>query len=723
MLHASKVARLKCMTYKTSLKISKKKKPSKQKVAKAFRRKLKLDSLQRILLIFFVLLTSTLIFASIYALNYLQNISQDLPSPDKPFGDKDTATEIYDRNGKLLYRVFDDEDRDPVDLDEVPPLLMWTYLAAEDIRFFKHEGIDPEAILRCGLRYLEEREISCGGSTITQQLIRKTTLTDDVNMTRKLREMLLSMKIEQIRTKEEIMEMYLTIVPSGSNIYGVTRASKFYFGKDPSELTLAEMAVLASIPQNPSVLSPTKSTNPAVSAEMLEARKQYVLDQLSLNMDYINSQIQNKTDTELTEDMIEEARGEKLAYQDPAFTISAPHFVFYTLDQLQKNPYNNGEVFTLESIETDGLRIHTTLDLELQRIAEAQVQSAVEIYGRQFGADNAAMVAMNPKTGEILSMVGSYNYFGKESPEGCVVGLNCRLEPKVNVVDTLQAYGSTMKPMIYYHSFMNGLITPEGILDDSPVRIGNYTPKNYDNKFSGIHTSRYMLVQSRNIPAIVLLDQFGVPNFINSLKEWGYTTMDNPAGYGVSLAVGGGEVKLIEHAQAFSVFANNGKLAKTEVIDKITDRQGNVLYQREVETKQVADPRGVYLVNDILNGNRNGPGYSFDGRDLAGKTGTSESQKETLYVAYSPEVVVAGILLNNDNTPMRYGATGLTSVRPWVGEFLTLTGDRFPPTPFDFPSGLEIRANGDLFIRGISSDRQNISRNNPVYQRRRNSFN
>lgn len=715
------------MTYTKSYKlITSRKYPKKKQQSVRMTKHTRFDSIQRIFLITSTAIISIIIFSAIYILVYLQTISQDLPSPDKPFGIKDVATEVYDRNGKLLYRVFDDEDRDPVDLEEIPPLLIWSYLAAEDVKFFQHEGIDTEAIARCGLKYIEHKGITCGGSTITQQLIRKTTLTDDVDISRKVKEILLSMKIEQIRSKEEILEMYFTIVPSGSNIYGVTRASNFYFGKEPNDLTLAQMAILASIPQNPSVLSPTKSTNPEISASLLEQRKEYVLNQLETNMDFINSQIENQYGQnfpKLDKEMITTAREEQLVYQDPSFRINAPHFVFYALDQLQRKPYNNGEPFGLENIETKGLRIYTTLDLEMQNIAERQVRKAVDTYGQEFGADNASMVVLNPKTGEILAMVGSYNYFGKESPEGCHIGINCKFEPKVNIVDTLQAYGSTMKPVIYYHSFMNGSITPDAPLNDSPIRIGNYTPKNYDGKFSGINSSRYMLVQSRNIPAITLLDQIGVSNFINSLEDWGYTTMNNPAGYGVSLAVGGGEVKLIEHAQAYGVFANNGYLTKTEAIDKITDHKGNILFKRTIDTKPVADPRGIYLVNDILNGNRGGPGYSFDGRDIAGKTGTSESQKETLYIAYSPEIVVAGILINNDNTPMRYGATGLTSVRPWVGEFLELTGNMYGPTPFHLPHGVEIRANGDLFIKGISREHYDLKQNYRNYANSRSTFN
>ncbi|HRN86362.1 MAG TPA: transglycosylase domain-containing protein [Candidatus Dojkabacteria bacterium] len=701
------------MTQKKSIKIknlSKKEKVRSKRTPKNFKTNRKItkrDTISRLLVLLFVIISSVTIFSFIASLKYLQNVSKDLPSPDKPFGRKQTATEIYDRNGELLYRVFDNEDRDPVDLETIPPQIIWTYLAAEDLRFFEHQGVDLEALARCSFRYLEERTIVCGGSTITQQLIRKTALTDEVAIARKIKEMLLALKIEQVRSKEEILEMYLTVVPSGSNIYGVTRASKFYFGKAPEELSLAEMAVLASIPQNPSILSPTKSTNPEISKELLESRKNYVLNQIESNFDFINNNLLEiyGPDTELfTKEMIEIARKEEIAYQDPSFRINAPHFVFYALEQLQKNGYNDGKPLTLEQIETEGLRIHTTLDMDYQRIAESQVKKAVSTYGKQFGADNAAMVVLNPKNGDVLAMVGSYDYFGKASPEGCQIGLNCRYEPQVNVPDTLQAYGSTLKPMIYYNAFMRGIMTPETLVYDAPITIGKYTPKNYDGQFSGLHPYRYMLVQSRNIPAIILLEKIGYTSLIEQMKTWGYTTMNNPNGYGLSLAVGGGELKLIEHAQGYAVFANNGKFTQHEVISKIVDRNGEILYEHQPITTQVADPRGVYLVNDILNGNKGGPGFSFDGRDMAGKTGTSEDQTETLYIGYSPEIVVAGMLINNDNTPMRYGATGQTSVRPWVGEYLQLASSKYPPTPFEYPNGIEIRTDGNLYITGISPE-------------------
>lgn len=698
--------KFKVKTNKTQIRKSRTKSRKSSKTQKKHNRTTLNDSYKRISVIGFVLILATTAFSIIYGLIYLQNITADLPNPDKPFGVKATATEVYDKDGNLLYRVFDEEDRDPVNLNELPPLLVWSYLSAEDIRFFDHEGVDPQAILRCSAKYLQTREVSCGASTITQQLIRKTALSDEVQIDRKLKEMILAMTIEQDRSKEEIMEMYLTIVPSGSNIYGVTRASKFYFGKEPQELTLAEMAILASIPQNPSVLSPTKSTNPKVGPELLEQRVDYVFDQMEDNIDYINNKLTSEYGDKaelLTLKDIKIARAQKVKFKDPRFDIKSPHFVFYALEKLQSGNYNKGDAFSLQEIETQGLRIYTTLDSEMQKSAEQTVKKAVESYGTQYGAKNAGMVVMNPNNGEVLAMVGSYDYFGKASPSECKIGNNCKFEPQVNLVNTRQAYGSTLKPLIYYQSFMNGVITPETTIGDYPIKINDYEPKNYDNKFSGSHSTRYMLVNSRNIPAIILLDKIGTQNFLNLAKNWGYSTFDNPNGYGLSLAVGGGEINMIEHAQAYGVFANEGKLTKHEVIKKITTSDGKVIYEHKPKSVQVADARGIYLVNNILNGKNGGPGFSFEGRDIAGKTGTSDNQTETLYVSYSPEIVVAGILANNDNTHMNYGATGFTSVRPWIGEYLVKNASKFKPTDFKTPSGLATNRSGDLLIQGISS--------------------
>lgn len=673
--------------------------------------------LKKVFYIFALFLVVGFFVGLVGVLTYVQSLTEDLPSPNKPFGPKNSASEIYDRNGNLLYRLFADQNADPVNIEKVPELLKWSFLAAEDIDFYSHPGVDIPGVVRCGLRYFSSGNATCGASTVTQQLIKQTALTNERKIERKVKEIILALQIEQDRDKDEILEMYLTIAPEGSNVYGVTSASKFYFDKELDELNLAEMAIIASIPQDPSRLSPTKSANPEEAQKRVKVRQEYVLDQLEKNMKKINEEIEKSTGKKdmLTKEMIDEARSFELVYKEPKFEINAPHFVFFTQKLLQQRAYNNGEPFTLGELETQGLRIYTTLDSDYQQIAEEQVKKGVDTYGKQFGASNASLVTMDPKTGEILAMVGSYDYFGKESPEGCTVGLNCKFEPKVNIADTLQSYGSSMKSMVYYKAIMDKVIYPGSMLADIPIQIGNYTPKNYEGGFRGINSVRYHLVESRNIPTIILIESVGVDNFIKEMEKWGYTTFNNPQGYGPAIAIGGADIKLVEHAQAYGVLANQGKLTPYEVISKIEDRDGKIIYEHKPVSTQVADPRGVYLVNDMLNGVKKGPGVSWDGRDVAGKTGTSEGQRETLFATYTPEIVVVGWLGNNNNEGMKYGASGLTSAKPWVSEYLKRIGDSIPKTQFVRPEGIEFSyanctinekngcegINGDLAITGF----------------------
>lgn len=698
-------------TYSSQSWLKKTKGISKKK-DKRYKKKLK-----KILYIILLTIVVGFFVGLIGVLTYVQSLTEDLPSPDKPFGPKNSASEIYDRNGKLLYRVFADQNADPVKIEEVPELLKWSFLAAEDVDFYNHPGVDVPGIVRCSLRYATSGSATCGASTITQQLIKQTALTNERKVERKVKEVILALQIERERGKDEILEMYLTIAPEGSNVYGVTSASKFYFGKEPKDLNLAEMAILAAIPQDPTRLSPTKSANPEESQKKVKIRQEYVLDQLEKNMDKINEEIKKSSGTEnaLTKEMIDEARGFTLAYKEPRFEINAPHFVFFTQKLLQERGYNNGEPFTLGELETQGLKIYTTLDTDYQTIAEEQVKKGVDVYGKQFGASNASLVSLNPKNGEILAMVGSYDYFGTESPEGCTVGATCRFEPKVNISDTLQSYGSSMKSMVYYKGIMDKIIYPGSILADVPIEIGNYKPKNYEGGFIGLFPARHHLAESRNIPAIEIIQAIGVENFIEEMKKWGYTTFNNPQGYGPAVSIGGADIKLIEHAQAYGILANEGKKVQYEAILKIEDKDGKIIYEHEAKPEQIADPRGVYLVNHMLNGKNKGPGVSWDGRDVAGKTGTSEGQRETLFATYTPEIVVVGWLGNNNNEGMRFGASGLTSAKPWISEYLKRIGDSIPKTEFPRPAGIEFSYancqtnekngcegyNGDLAITGF----------------------
>lgn len=713
------------MTHTTKIKLNAKR-PRRNYPSANWRRRLYKKKKRRLLstkLVKLFLLLGGVFTVSILVLtgvffNYMQVIARDLPSPDQPFGKKETTSEIYDRNGVLLYRVFEDEDRDPVDLENVPPKLIWSFLAAEDIDFYEHDGIDLKGITYCSLQYFVNSDQLCGASTVTQQLIRKTSLSDEVKLERKVKEIVLSLKIEQVRSKDEILEMYLTTVPQGSNIYGVTRGAHFYFGKELEELNLAEMTILAAIIQNPTKLSPTKSADPVEAERLVKIRQTYILDQMEKYMDKINADIWAKTGDPtllLTQAQIDEARAFPLVFQSPNYNIQAPHFVFLVQNQLQKENFNNGRPFTLEEIETEGLRIYTTLDMEMQKIAEEQVLRGADIYGKRYGADNAALVAKNPRTGEVLALAGSKSFYAQASPAGCTVGVNCKFEPQVNVTTTLQSFGSTLKPMIYYEQIKNGVITPKTVIADVPININGYKPKNYEGGFVGYKSISYMLQQSRNIPAILLLQHFGVQNFLDDMKKWGYTTFEDPRGYGPSVAVGGADVTLLEHMQGYGVLANNGSLVKNAYVLKIEDKDGNVIYEYTPEPVQVGDARAAYIVNQILNGKRGGPGVSFDGRDIAGKTGTSESQTETLFVTYTPEIVVVGWLGNNNNARMRAGTSGFNSARPWISEFVTRVGYRIPATPFTRPEGVVFTKNGDMVILGVSDtnflQRQQVYKN------------
>ncbi|MEI7579098.1 MAG: transglycosylase domain-containing protein [bacterium] len=629
----------------------------------------------------------------IFVLSYVQKISEDLPSKDQPFGkNKGNASYIYDRNGKVLYKMFDTENHDPVAIAEVPDLLKWSFMAAEDINFYNHPGVDARAIARCAVKNIIERGVACGGSTLTQQVVKQTSLTNEIKYERKIKEILLSLQIEKEHSKDEILEIYLTISPEGSNIYGVKTAAQFYFGKQLSELNLAEMAILASIPQNPTQLSPTKSANPEVSQVSVKKRQEYVLDQLEKNLVFINktNKEQNHTDKDiLTKEMIAEARKFELVYREPRFEIKAPHFVFYVQQQLMNQNYNNGVPFTLSELETGGYKIYTTLDLDYQALAEQQVKVGVEKYGRKYGGENAALVAMNPKTGEILAMAGSYDYFGTAVPENCTPGKDCKFEPHVNITNSLQSPGSSMKPMVYYMGMMNGLISPGTLMPDIPIQIGSYKPKNFEGGFNGIQTARFQLSKSRNIPAITLVNQIGITNFITEMQKWGYTTLNSAAGYGPSIAVGGSDIKLVDHAEAYTIFANEGKHTAKETILKIENEAGKNIFEHNPVSEQVADPRGVYLINHILNGKNGGPGDSWDGRDVAGKTGTSEEQREVLFATYTPEMIVVGWLGNNDNTSLKDGVSGFVTAKPWIAEYLKLIGGSFPATAFPRPGGIE----------------------------------
>ncbi|MBP9758181.1 transglycosylase domain-containing protein [Candidatus Dojkabacteria bacterium] len=656
------------------------------------------------------------VIGTIGFLFYLQRITNELPSVENPFKSLASSTTIYDRTGVELYKVSGkDVQRDLLTTTEyVPEALKWSVISAEDGEFYQHKGFDFIAIMRCAFNNTFNESSRCGGSTITQQVIKNTQgWQRDNTITRKIKELILSMQLERKYDKDEILNIYLNIVPQGSSVLGLKSGAKFYYNKKVTDLTLAEMSVLAAIGQLPPQLSPTVGTDIEGNKLRLYARTEYIFNQMISNLDNINNRIyianeKNKGNANipqqeyLTKEQLQNAITEvkKLEFRKPMVDIKAPHFVFYVQKLLTQRNYNNGQPFTTSEIETGGFKIYTTLDYSLQEIAEEYVASSeanhAGFYRDKFGAKNSALMTLRPSTGEILTMVGSKCYNNNEYIKNCDEldeKETTQFDPKVNVLDTLQSPGSTAKLLGYMIAFEEGVVYPGNYVPDVPIDIGGYRPKNWDGGFSGMVDVRYALAKSLNIPPLFLIQQYGVEKYVQRARDFGYTTFDNPNGYGPSITIGGGDVKAIEHAQGIGVFANGGNFVEHEVILKIEDKDGNIIYEHKVEPRQVADPKPIYLVNNVLN--PRGPSGSLTptkalkDRDVAGKTGTSENNRDTWYTIWSPDFVTVGWMGNNDNSRMAGGAFGSSSAEPWIGKYMEAIQGAFPEkTPFQRPEGI-----------------------------------
>lgn len=681
----------------------------------------------KIFLIFVAVVLIAMLGGSIYAFSWLQGLNDNLPTVDAVFPDAPISSVIFDRNGQQLYKVIGDVNSDPVDIKDIPERVKWPFLAAEDEDFYTHDGFDTAGILRCTVSIAKSAGGDlCGASTITQQLIKITALNDvESKVERKIQELFMATKVEQANTKDEILQMYLTVTSYGSNIVGINSASKFYFGKDPGELTLAQASILSSIVQNPAYLSPTQPFDGDTERAQtrLKARQMYVLGQMRENLQKINNQIIenervraerdgrefNLDEVELfTEEMIASAETEEITYRPPLATdIKAGHFVNFVISQLQEKNYKNDEEpFTLEDLHNGGYRIYTTLDYELQKTAEYYANLAGNQYD-YWNVHNAAVMTIQPKTGQILTMAGSKQFFGES--EGCDEnGANCLYNPEVNVLATLQSPGSTNKVLDYYLAFDQGVVYPGDLLPDVPISIGGYNPKNWDSGYKGVeNTVRDMLRTSRNIPALILIEAVGVEKYVETAQKLGYTTYDDPTQFGHSVALGGTSVYPYEHAAAFSAFANGGDFVPAESILRIEDSNGNVVYESNPEPEQVLSPQGVFLINQTLYNLEN---LSWDGRDIAAKTGTSESNIDSSMVVWSPDFVTFGWVGNNNNDPTDpFNGYASIVVKPWLAQYLKdIGGSEYfsAKTPFSRP-GYVYRGGGgcvDGECLGLASD-------------------
>ena len=612
---------------------------------------------------------------------------RDLPSPKNL--EKNVypiSTKILDRNGKLLYEIYADENRTPIKVQSLPPYVLEATIAIEDKNFYSHHGFDTGGILRAAWKTISGQRLE-GGSTITQQLVKVALLSPERTLTRKVKEAALSLLTEILYSKNNILEMYLNHIPYGGTAYGIEAASHRFFNKNASDLTLSEAALLVGLPQAPSRYSPFADPDAA------KARQTQVL----------SAMVQQKF---ITEEAALAARNDKLVYAAQTTDIKAPHFVMYVRQLLE-------EKYGVTTLEQGGLQVTTTLDLDLQEVTQASLSAEIASIERLKISNGAALIT-NPATGEILSMIGSRNYFDTE------------IDGKVNVTTRTRQPGSSIKPLNYALGLETKAITPSTMLLDTPICfqvVGqpDYCPKNYDNTFHGPTQIRFALGNSLNIPAVKVLAMSGIENFISFARKMGITTWNDPKDYGLSLTLGGGEVTMTDMATAFGVFANSGTRVPLQAILSVKDSSGKTLEEyypqnasdnverlRESqvspedelnlkEIQKALSPQTSFLISHILSDNNSRAqafGYSsvlnVPGHTVSVKTGTTNNLRDNWTIGYTRDRLVAVWVGNNDNSAMSYVASGVTGASPiWQDLMKVVLAGRDNPGPYKPESGIE----------------------------------
>lgn len=585
-----------------------------------------------------------------------------IPLPTKLSNENQpVSTKIFDRNGALIYEIYTDKKRSPIKLSEIPQSVKEATLSIEDKDFYKHQGFSFTGITRAFYNTIFKRELQ-GGSTITQQLVKNSLLTPERTIRRKAREVILTIIVEGIYTKDQILEMYLNQIPYGGTAYGIETASETYFGKPAKDLNLAESALLAGLPQRPSTYSPF-----GAHPELAKSRMEEVLKQMVTNK-YISQEDANK------------AKAETLKYA-LGKTPQAPHFALWIKEQL-------ADKYGDKMVEQGGLRVYTTLDLEVQNFAQLAIATEVAKLKKQKVGNGAAIVT-RPKTGEILAMVGSKDYFATDE------------DGKVNVILAKRQPGSSIKPLNYALAIKDQKITAATSFADVPVCfnvVGQplYCPKNYDNSFHGLVQTRFALGNSFNIPAVKILALNGIDNFVNFAKQMGLSTLTDATNYGLSLTLGGGEVRPYDMAEAFGVFANQGIKQPLTAITKVTDWKENVLEEtnpkdNELTGERVLEPSVTFLISHILlDNNARAAAFGESSQlvvkghpEVSVKTGTTNDRRDNWTIGYTEDAVVATWVGNNDNTEMSGAVSGVSGASPIWNKIIKMVLDKAEKGAYD----------------------------------------
>lgn len=592
----------------------------------------------------------------------------NLPSPDKVVRREGFSTQILDRNGKTLYDIYANQRRNPVQLSDIPDYLKQATVATEDKNFYSHQGFDPTGMLR-GVLMVFTTGRAQGGSTITQQLVKNVLLTPERSVFRKIKEFILAVQIERKYSKDQILQMYLNEAPYGGTAWGVEAASEMYFNKKVNDLDLVESAILAGMPQAPSLYSPY-SSDPKAYID----RTKHVLKRMRED-GYITADQEKQADGQLPD----------VVFQKRGADFKAPHFVQY-VQKILEDRYGQA------AVESGGLKVTTTLDLDLQDKAQDIVREEIDKV-ESLHITNGAAVVIDPETGEILAMVGSKGF---NDPN---------IDGQVNVTMSLRQPGSSIKPITYVTAFKKGY-TPATLLMDVPTEFpggtGNppYKPVDYDGKYRGPMQVRYALANSINVAAVKMLAKVGIRDTLQTAYDMGITslepTKDNLNRLGLSLTLGGGEVRLTELTGAYGAFMNEGHAIEPTAILKVEDANGKVLEENHPEKgRQVITPQQAFLIDSILSDNSaraeifgtnsllNIPGYN-----VAVKTGTTNDKRDNWTVGGNDNAVVGVWVGNNDNSPMLQVASGITGASPiWRRIVLAALADK-PKKTFDPPKGI-----------------------------------
>ncbi len=639
----------------------------------SWRERVKIRRLAKALgmLFLWLFVIGTIIFLSLFL--YLQ---RTLPDPETIANRRvGESTKIYDRTGEiLLYDIHGEEKRTVIPWDDIPESVKEATLAVEDANFYNHKGLDIRGILRAFFKNLRNFEISQGGSTITQQLVKKALLGDERTITRKIKDLTYSIEIERRFTKDQILWMYLNQIPYGSNIYGVEEASKTFFGKPATDLTNAEAAALAALIRAPSYYSPYGNHVPD-----LLARKDFVLKRMG-DLGFI------------TAEEYAAAKEQGLDFKKSAEKIVAPHFVIMVKEYLSSK-YGEG------AAESGGFKVVTTLNASLQSLAEEVIEKYAKINKEKYKASNAAMVSIDPNNGDLLALVGSADYFDIEN------------EGNFNVATGKRQPGSAFKPFAYATALRKGYTdftvlfdlktefnyncTPDALQEKDQFGIDCYHPRNYDGLYRGPVTLRQSLAQSLNLPSVKTLYLAGVDDTIDLAENMGITTLGDRERFGLSLVLGGAEVKLVDITSAYGVFAADGMRNPWSFIQKIESSNGSVLEEKENEPKRVLDAQIARMINNILSDNSaRAPvfGYSSSlylaGRDVAAKTGTTQENRDAWVIGYSPNLVTGVWTGNNRQESMTQQGAGISAAGPMWHEFMAKALESYPNERFVSPAPL-----------------------------------